>query len=319
MTAQRFPDDYDGIVSGAPVNRFTQLHMAQLWSAHATLKKPGAVLTREDLTKVGEAAVAQCDASDGLKDGIITDPRTCNFDPSKLQGFSPAKIEALKMIYQGPVNPRTGVPLYAGLEPGGEGPQPGNPGWGLIMNGETPFAIDNAVLGAMGFGDPNWDWRTFDFDRDVELVDAKLFGTLNAVDPDLRDFKKGGGKLIVWHGWNDPGVMPQQTIDYFDSVVEYAGKAMGGDGAEFTDEYLRLFMLPGVGHCRGGVGPDQADWMAALAGWVEQGKQPDTITARTVREGKTTMTRPLCPHPQVAQYKGRGDANDAASFECATP
>jgi feruloyl esterase len=319
MTAQRFPDDYDGIVSGAPVNRFTQLHMAQLWSAHATLKKPGAVLTRDDLTKVGEAAVAQCDASDGLKDGIITDPRTCNFDPSKLQGFSPAKIEALKMIYQGPVNPRTGVQLYAGLEPGGEGPQPGNPGWSLIMNGETPFAIDNAVLGAMGFGDPNWDWRTFDFDRDVELVDAKLFGTLNAVDPDLRDFKKGGGKLIVWHGWNDPGVMPQQTIDYFDSVVEYAGKATGSDGAEFTDEYLRLFMLPGVGHCRGGVGPDQADWMAALAGWVEQGKKPDTITARMVRDGKTTMTRPLCPHPQVAQYKGRGDANDAASFECATP
>ena len=129
MTAQRFPDDYDGIVSGAPVFRFTSLHMGQLWTSHATLKKPGAVLTREDFTRVGEAAVAQCDAKDGVKDGIIADPRTCDFDPGKLQGFKPEQIEALKLIYQGAVNPRTGVQIYPGLEPGGEGPQPGNPGW----------------------------------------------------------------------------------------------------------------------------------------------------------------------------------------------
>ena len=319
MTAQRYPDDYDGIVSGAPVFRFTNLHMGQLWTAHATLKKPGALLTREDLTRVGEAAVAQCDAHDGVKDGIIADPRTCNFDPSKLTGFRPEQIEALKMIYQGAVNPRTGVPIYPGLEPGGEAPQPGNPGWGLIMNGQTPFAIDNAVLGAMGFNNPKWDWKTFDFDRDVALVNNKLFGTLNAVNPDLSDFKKGGGKLIVWHGWNDPGVMPQQTLDYFDDVVAYAGKATGGNGAAYTDEYMRLFMLPGVGHCRGGVGPDQVDWMASLAGWVEKGQKPATITATAMRDGKVAMTRPLCPHPQVARYKGQGDTNVAASFECAAP
>ena len=213
-----------------------------------------------------------------MKDGIITDPSTCSFDPSKLQGFKPEQIEALKLIYQGAVNPRTGQPIYPGLEPGGEAPQPGNPGWGMIMNGTTPFAIDNAVLGAMGLNNPNWDWKTFDFDRDVALINAKLAGTLNAVNPDLSDFKKGGGKLIVWHGWNDPGVMPQQTLDYFADVVDYAGKSTGGDGAAYTDEYLRLFMLPGVGHCRGGVGPDQADWMAALAGWVEKGTKPATIT-----------------------------------------
>jgi feruloyl esterase len=319
MTAQRFPDDYDGIVSGAPVNRFTSLHIGQLWTAHATLKKPGAVLTREDLARVGDAAVAQCDAHDGVKDGIITDPRTCNFDPSSLRGFRPEQIEALKMIYQGAVNPRTGQQIYAGLEPGGEGAQPNNPGWALIMNGQTPFAIDNAVLGAMGFNDPNWDWKTFDFDRDVEHVDNKLFGTLNAVNPDLRDFKAGGGKLIVWHGWNDPGVMPQQTIDYYDSVVDYAAKSTGVDGAAHTDEYLRLFMLPGVGHCRGGVGPDQVDWMSALAGWVEKGEKPTALTASAVRDGNVTMTRPLCPHPQVARYKGQGDTNSAASFECAAP
>ena len=319
MTAQRFPDDYDGIVSGAPVNRFTQLHMGQLWMAHATLKKPGAVLTRDDLTRVGEAAVAQCDANDGVKDGILTDPSTCNFDPSKVPGLSAAQVEALKLAYQGAVNPRTGDQFYAGLEPGGEGPQPGNPGWGMLMNGQTPFAISSSVLGGLGFENPSWDWKTFDFDSDVELIDAKLFGVLNAVDPDLRDFKNGGGKLIVWHGWNDPGVMPQQTIDYYNSVVEFASKATDSDGAAFTDEYLRLFMLPGVGHCRGGVGPDQVDWMAALAGWVEKGQKPATIAASAVRDGEVTMTRPLCPHPQVARYKGRGDTNDAAGFECAAP
>jgi len=319
MTAQRYPDDYDGIVSGAPVNRFTQLHMGQLWMAHATLKKPGAVLSRDDLARVGEAAVAQCDANDGVKDGIITDPSTCDFDPSKVPGLRAAQVEALKLAYQGAVNPRTGDRIYAGLEPGGEGPQPGNPGWSMLMNGQTPFAISTSVLGGLGFEDPNWDWRTFDFDSDVELIDAKLFGVLNAVDPDLRDFKNGGGKLIVWHGWNDPGVMPRQTIEYYDSVVEFASKTTGGDGVAFTDEYMRLFMLPGVGHCRGGVGPDQVDWMAAIAGWVEKGQKPASITASAVRDGKVTMTRPLCPHPQVARYKGRGDPNDAASFECAAP
>jgi feruloyl esterase len=320
MEAQRYPDDYDGIISGAPVNRFTNLHMGQLWTARATLKKPGAVLTRDDLAKVSAAVLAQCDAADGVKDGMLADPRTCKFDPGTLQGFRPEQIEALKMIYRGAVNPRTGVQIYPGLEVGGEGPQPGNPGWGLIMNGKEPFAIDGPVLGGMGFGNPHWDWRTFDFDRDVALVDAKLFGTLNAINPDLRDFKKHGGKLIVYHGWSDPGVMPQQTLDYWNSVREYAGKAMGGDGGAYTDEFARLYMLPGVGHCRGGVGPDQADWIGTLAGWVEKGKAPTSIVAhRDDPQGKTVMTRPLCAYPQVARYKGRGDTNDASNFECAPP
>jgi feruloyl esterase len=327
MEAQRYPDDYDGIVSGAPVNRFTQLHMAQLWTAHATLKTPGAVLTPENLALVSKTVLAQCDANDGVKDGILTDPRTCDFDPSVLQCKSGSggeclaapQVEALEKIYEGPKNPRTGVPLYPGLEPGGEGAQPRNPGWALIMNGKGPFFIDQAVLGGMAFENPQWDWRTFDFDRDVELVDDKLFGVLNAVDPDLRDFKANGGKLIVYHGWNDPGVMPQQTIQYYDNVVELAGKATGGDGKAFTDEYLRLFMMPGMGHCQGGTGPDQADFMSAIAAWVERGQAPSRIVAQKQENGQTAMTRPLCPHPQVARYAGRGDANDERSFECAVP
>lgn len=329
MEAQRYPDDYDGIVSGAPVFDFTHLHMGQLWTAHVTLGKQGAVLTREDLAFVNERVLAQCDALDGVEDGTLADPRNCDFDPQVLQCgasgsgggqcLSAPQVEALEMIYAGAVNPRTGAPVYPGLEPGGEGPQPGNPGWGLIMNGETPFAIDNAVLGRMGFEDEGWDWTTFDFDHDVAAVDGKLYGVLNAVNPDLRDFRNSGGKLIVWHGWNDPGVMPQRTTDYHQQVVDFAAKATGADGREYTDEYMRLFMMPGVGHCRGGTGPDQADWMSAITDWVEDGQAPERIEASMVRDGEVTMTRPLCPHPQAAEYRGRGDTNDADNFVCAAP
>jgi feruloyl esterase len=327
MEAQRFPNDYDGIVSGAPVNTFTNLHIGQLWTAHATLKKPGAVLTRDDFALVSRTVLAQCDAIDGVEDGILTDPRQCAFDPKVLQCASgdsgsclaAPQIEALEMIYGGTVNPRTGAPIYPGLEPGSEGPQPGNPGWALIMNGETPFAIDNAVIGSMGFGDPDWDWRSFDFDHDVDAVNGKLYGVLNAINPDLRPFNEQGGKLIIWHGWNDPGVMPQRTVDFHQEIVDFAAKAEGTNGRAYTDEYLRLFMLPGVGHCRGGTGPDQADWMSALSNWVEQDRAPERIEARKVQDGAVTMARPLCPHPQVARYRGRGNANDAGSFECAAP
>jgi feruloyl esterase len=325
MEAQRYPDDYDGIVSGAPVNQFTHLHIGQLWTAHATLKTPGAVLTPDDFALVHETVLAMCDANDGVEDGLLTDPRTCDFDPAVLQcdaGQSAAclaepKIEALRMIYQGAVNPRTGAQIYPGLSPGGEGAQPNNPGWAMLMNGRTPFAIDEAVIGGMVFENPEWDWRTFDFDRDVAIVDAKLFGVLNAVNPDLRDFKSNGGKLIVYHGWNDPGVMPLATVDFYDSLVDFASKATGEDGAQFTDEYLRLFMMPGVGHCRGGDGPDQADFMSALVSWVEEGKAPERIAASKVVDGEVTMTRPICPHPQTARYAGSGDPNDERNFECA--
>ncbi|MGB7215337.1 MAG: tannase/feruloyl esterase family alpha/beta hydrolase [Gammaproteobacteria bacterium] len=327
MEAQRFPDDYDGIVSGAPVNRFTHLHIGQLWAAHATLKKPGAALTSADFELVTAKVLEMCDATDGVEDGILTDPRTCDFDPALLQcsagqteGCLPEpKVEALRMIYQGPVNPRTGEQIYPGLEPGGEAAQPGNRGWAMIMDGEKPFTISEAVIGGMAFEREDWDWRTFDFDRDVEIVDAKLFGVLNAIDPDLRDFKARGGKLIMYHGWSDPGVMPRQTIAYYESLIDFAEKATGQDGRAFTDEYVRLYMMPGMGHCRGGPGPDRADFMKALVAWVEEGKAPEEIVARKVEDDEVTMTRLLCPHPQVARYSGRGDPNDARNFHCALP
>jgi feruloyl esterase len=185
----------------------------------------------------------------------------------------------------------------------------------MIMNGRQPFFIDIPVLGGMGFENPAWDWRSFDFDRDVALIDGKLANVLNAVDPDLRDFKAQGGKLIVYHGWNDPGVMPQRTIDFYDEIIAFADRGTGGDGRAFTDEYARLYMMPGVGHCSGGAGPDQADFFGALVDWVENDAAPGRVVAS---KGDRSMTRPLCPHPQVAVYE-RGDTNDALSFTCALP
>lgn len=320
MEAQRYPDDYDGILSGAPVFTFTNLHMGQLWTAHATLKQPGAALTADDFALVSAAVLEQCDANDGVSDGILTDPTSCDFDPRDLvcrgrstsECLAEPKVAALEMIYGGAVNPRTGEQIYPGLEPGSEGAQPGNPGWSLIMNGRTPFSIDLPVLGGMGFENNNWDWTTFDFDRDVMLIDAKLAHVLNAVDPDLRDYRDQGGKLILYHGWNDPGVMPQRTIDYYDEIIDFTSRATGGDGRAFVEEFTRLYMMPGMGHCRGGAGPDRADFMSALVDWVENDQAPERIIAS---KADGSMTRPLCPHPQVAVYN-RGDSNDAASFTC---
>jgi feruloyl esterase len=320
MTAQRYPNDYDGIISGAPVNTFTRLHMGQLWTAHATLNAPGAALTPEDFSLVNAEVLRQCDSDDGVEDGMLTDPTTCDFEPRDLvcrgrsadSCLAEPKVEALELIYGGAVNPRTGEQIYPGLEPGGENKQYRNPGWAMIMNGETPFVIDIPVLGGMGFENSAWDWRTFDFDRDVELIDAKLANVLNAVNPDLRDFKAQGGKLIIYHGWSDPGVMPQRTIDYYNEIISFADRATGTDGTAFTDEYVRLYMMPGMGHCRGGVGPDQADFISSIVDWVENDEAPTTIIA-TKADG--SVTRPLCPHPQVATYR-RGDVNDPASFVC---
>lgn len=327
MEAQRFPDDFDGIVSGAPVNFFTHLHMGQLWTAHATLKTPGAAMTPADFALVSEAVLGRCDAEDGVEDGILTDPRRCDFDPAVLQCqagegegcLSAPQVEALKMIYRGTVNPRTGAQIYPGLEPGGEGPQPNNPGWAMIMDGEKPFFIDSAILGGMAFENPDWDWRSFDFDQDVDLVDAKLYRILNAVSPDLREFKGHGGKLIIYHGWNDPGVMPQQTVDYYQSLIDFAEKATGADGEAFTEDYARLYMMPGMGHCRGGSGPDQANFMQAVVDWVEQGDAPAGLTSWKEMQGEVTMSRPICPYPQRAEYKGRGATDQARNFECALP
>lgn len=324
MEAQRFPDDYDGIISGAPVFNFTHLHMGQLWSYQARMKTPGANLTKADFNLLMKGALAACDMNDGVKDGIITDPRTCHFDPVALECkgdqvkdcLSPEQVATARKIYAGAKNPRTGAQVYPGLMPGGEGAQPNNPGWSMIM-GDKPFFLDTAVLGGMGFENPNFNLMDFDFDKDVTTIDDKLMWVLNAVSPDLREFEAHGGKQIIYHGWSDPGVMPLETVHFYDRLQRFRAQAEGSkDPLKDTRAHERLFMVPGMGHCRGGVGPDHFDMMSALVAWVEQDKAPERILASHMEDGKVTMTRPLCAHPQVATYKGKGDPNKAENFVC---
>jgi feruloyl esterase len=316
MEAQRYPEDYDGIVSGAPVNYFVATHYTQLWVALAAKEKDDAgVLSADDLALVNRAVVAQCDADDGLKDGVLEDPRACEFDPAVLQCsgsagsgqcLSIAQVEALNKIYAGPTHPRTGAKMHPGLVPGGE------PSWLLVTsNGLVPIPYE--YFGRSVLGTPTWDWRKFDFAEHVALAERKTGDILNAIDPDLRRFRNAGGKLIQYHGWNDQVIFPEGSVNYHMSVAD---ELAPGQGIEGVQDFMRLFMVPGMTHCRGGVGTDRFDAQAAIEAWVERGTPPTRIVASRVENGDVTRTRPLCPYPQVARYDGSGDQNDAANFTC---
>jgi feruloyl esterase len=197
---------------------------------------------------------------------------------------------------------RTGELVFPGKDPGSE------TGWNVI-NG-TAQAPPGISVGSfqVAYDTLNWDWKTFDLDRDVRVVDEKFGHIVNAVNPDLSAFKARGGKLILYHGWNDTAISAGNTINYYNSVLGKMGRNQ--------DSWIRLFMVPGMGHCQGGVGPSQVNWMGALERWRESGIAPDQLPAMRVANNRVDMTRPLCAYPQVAQYKGVGSTNDAANFVC---
>jgi feruloyl esterase len=310
--AQRFPDDYDGIVAGAPVLNWTHRSIEAMWVALATLKDTASNIPSEKYPLIHQAAVAACDEGDGLKDGVISDPTKCRFDPGVLeckegdgmQCLTHAQVEAARKIYQPALNPRTGEQLSPRFEPGSE------LGWRAIAGGPAPFGPANDYFKYVIFRDPNWDWRTFDLDRDAALADRTDAGTINATSTDLKPFLKHGGKMILYHGWTDTNITPAATVDYFEKVTAESG------GAAKTAQSVRLFMVPGMNHCGGGEGPNVFSMESALSKWVEDGKAPDQIPASHLTGGKVDRTRPLCPYPQVARYSGTGDPNDAANFTC---
>jgi Tannase and feruloyl esterase len=318
MEAQRYPDDYDGIVSGAPVNAFVATHVTQLWVALAA-KRHGdeSILSADDLRLVNGAVLAQCDALDGVEDGLLEDPRACVFDPATLQCaaaagdacLAPEQIDALRKIYAGPADPRTGKPLHPGLAPGGE------LAWSLVTSPGLP-EIPTEFFRRTVLHAPDWDWRTFDFAEDVARAYAAAGETLDATAPDLGAFRDHGGKLIVYHGWNDQAIFPQGSIDYYANVGATLADGSAEHGAA-TAEFFRLFMVPGMTHCRGGPGTDQFDAQAAVENWVERGVAPDRIEARHRERGTVMRSRPLCPYPQVASYRGNGSEDSASSFLCA--
>jgi feruloyl esterase len=310
--AQKFPDDYDGIVAGAPVLNWTHRSIEALWVAQAALKDPASFIPPEKYPLIHQAAIAACDARDGLKDGIIGDPAGCHFDPGTLeckdggdqQCLTHPQVEAVRKIYTSPVNPRTGERLSPRFEPGSE------LGWRAIAGGPDPFGAANDYFKYVVFRDPNWNWRTFNLDGDPALADQVDDGTINATSADLKRFVAHQGKLILYHGWTDTNITPAATVDYFERVTEQMG------GAAETAQSVRLFMVPGMNHCGGGEGPNVFNMVGTLERWVENGKAPDQVLASHLTGGKVDRTRPLCPYPRTAQYLGTGDPNDAANFVC---
>jgi Tannase and feruloyl esterase len=310
--AQRFPSDYDGIIAGAPANYWTHLMASGVWIGQATLKESASYVPKDKYALIHKAVLDACDAVDGVKDGVIEDPTRCRFDPHALQCagddgptcLTARQVEAVRKIYAGPSNPRTAKPIFPGLEPGSE------LGWAAMAGGPQPFGITDDHFKYVVFKDPNWDFRTLDFDRDVELADRQDDDLLNATNPDLRSYFGRGGKLLLFHGWNDQLIAPQNTIDYFKSVE----KAIGG--AVKMKDAARLFMAPGMTHCGGGDGPNTFDSLTAMEQWVEHKQAPDLLVASHSTDGKVDRTRPLCVYPQVARYKGTGSTDDAANFVC---
>jgi feruloyl esterase len=313
MEAQRFPEDFDGIIAGAPGYNRTDVAFQTIGMIKATHKDAASVIPDAKVTFIHKAAINACDGNDGLKDGLIDDPRGCRFDPGVLQCkggdgsscLTKPQAEAARKIYAPVIDPRTGKQIAAGLEPGSELHWP-------TVAGKRPHAMYHDLFRFIVFQDPSWDYRTLDVGRDLERARKADNGVLAAVSTDLKPFASRGGKLLMYHGWEDQNIPPRGSISYYDGLVATMGK-------EQTNAAVRLYMVPGMGHCGGGDGPNQFDMVAALDEWRDRGRAPAAILASKVENGQVTRTRPLCPYPQVAKYKGAGDINRAENFACAMP
>jgi len=314
MEAQRYPADYDGIVAGSPALDLTGRSTLAVWIAQASHKTEASYIPPSKYALVHNAVLAACDAKDGVKDGVLEDPTTCGFDPKELECkgadgpdcLSAAQVETARAIYGPVTNPRTKQTIVPGFERGSEA------GW-ATMAGPQLFGLGGELFKFIVFQDPNWDYRTFDFDAGAAATTKAENGILNTGDPNLKAFMDRGGKLIQYHGWADPQIPPGSSVRYYNKVLDTMG------GTAKVQNFYRLYMVPGMAHCGGGDGTSNFDMLAALEQWKEQGKVPDQVPASRTREGKVDRTRPLCPYPQVAKYKGTGNTDDAASFVCAAP
>jgi len=320
MEAQRFPDDYDGILAMAPANNWTRLMAGDLDGVLAVLKDPASNLPLSALGLLYRSVMAECDGLDGVTDGVLEDPRQCKFDPARLtckEGQPPdsclttAQVEAARRVYRGLRDPKSGAQLYPGLVPGSE------PFWPHRDPG-NPFPIPISHYKWLVFANPDWDWKTFEFDDPADYqahmtAEAKLAPILNATNPDLTAFRKRGGRLLHWHGWNDQLIAPQNSIDYYESVKGHFGNS------DDLGSFYRLFMVPGIAHCAGGTGANTFDMQIALERWVERGVAPDEVMATRLLNGVVDRSRPLCVYPKTAVYSGKGDTNDAANFVCSEP
>ncbi len=323
MEAQRYPEDFDGYIIGAPVLKISGEQMRGIWNAQAVTSEPGRIAV-EKLPLLAEAVYQKCDEVDGVRDGLIADPRRCRFDPAAdltkcpddkdgKSCFTAAQINGLKKVYGG-VRTSTGKQLYPGQPLGAEIAPPGGrsawigsigaePGLGLVF-GETFMRF--MVRPPLG---PDWSYKSFNFDTDPAKL-AGISAMIDATNPDLSKVNRRGGKIIHYHGWADALVNPQMSVGYYEAVLRKMGEKQ-------TKKFYRLYLVPGMFHCAGGVGCDRADWFTPLVEWVEKGVAPGVIAGARVQQGATVMTRPHCVYPEVAKYNGSGDRNKAENFTCA--
>jgi hypothetical protein len=337
MEAQRFPEDYDGILAGAPANYWTHLLVANFYSsAKPMLEDPASYIPKEKIPAIATAVLEACDAADGLKDGILSDPPSCHFDPATIvckgaetnSCLTPPQAASLKRIYAG-ARKDDGTVIYPGYEPGGED---GGGGWAAWITGpkagfSAGVLFSTGFMRNMVFNNSSWSYKGTNLASTLDSADSKMAATLNSTDANLKPFQARGGKLIVYHGWSDAAIPPVNAISYYQSVTQTLGEST-------ADGFLRLYMLPGVQHCAGGPGPSlfgqfgvlkagdaKHDMFTSLVDWVEKGSAPSAIVATKYAQDDPAkpieMTRPICPYPLAARYDGNGDYKHAESFTCA--
>jgi len=311
MEAYRYPQDYDGISAMAPANPMVGLMVASLWTGYSVLKDDASRIPPPKWALVHQAVLQACDAQDGVKDGIVSH-LGCGFDPQLLQckaGDAPdcltaPQVAAVRAIYEGAHNPRTGGLIYPGFERGSEGMLP------ILTMGPTPFPVAQSYFQALVFNDPKWDFRSFDYDRDVERSLKFGHDALDVPPTGLDAFVSGHRKLLLSHGMADGLIPTRSTVNFYTALTQHEGAA--------KSDNVRLFLAPGMGHCGGGDGPSVIDAIGAIDGWVQSGQAPERIVASNP-QGQPARTRPLCPYPQEAVYAGHGSTDDARNFSCRLP
>ena len=325
MEAQRYPEDFDGIIVGAPAFGWPAFAAEFIQNIQAIYPDPDnleePVITTENLAMLQKAILDQCDMLDGIKDNILNDPSACDFDFSALptcpddmigeECFTISQVNAIQIVYDGVVNDHgdiyPGFPLGGENEPEGWLPWITGPNEGSMRLGfpSLQFGFGTEIFKYLVFQDPDWDYSTYDFSDFFEKT-RYASAYLDATSTDYSEFNKRNGKMIIYHGWNDPALSAYATIEHYEAVMK--------NDPEVKD-YIRLFMLPGVLHCSKGPGPDKADWIGLLRDWVENGNAPDRVIMSKVRDGEVEMTRPVFPYPRKAVYEGNGDPNKESSFK----
>jgi hypothetical protein len=336
MEAQRYPEDYDGILAGAPANDWIGLLSLAVVDTQALTATPASFIPPVKVANIGKAVDAACDKLDGVADGVVNDPRQCRFNPASIQCkegqdasdcLTAPQVSALNTIYAGIHDP-SGHTIFPGYLPGAE---QGEGGWALWITGPAPAKSLMAYFGLgyyanMVYDEQKWDYKTFTVESGMKAATRKTAEALNAINPDLSAFQRRGGKLILYHGWNDPAIPALNTINYYQEVIAKMGRSA-------ADSFTRLYMVPGMQHCGGGPGPEnfgealdatstdpQHNIRTTLENWVEKGTAPSSfIVSKQASANSPEITRPLCPYPQSAKYKGTGDPNQAENFTCANP